>query len=106
MDTPGKNPENNENTQGYKVPGDGNVPNEMPAPRNRSFEENPHAVTRKSTDEIPGTEFNTGDKAFHDSSKKDYVETVSSMHHANPDFIPEADAASDDLTPAKPNADL
>jgi hypothetical protein len=85
MNYEGKTPENNENIEGYKVTGDGNVPNHLPQPGNKSFEGNPHAMTPKSEDDIPGSEFNTGDKAFHDSSKKDFVETVSKMHHAEED---------------------
>lgn len=75
----------NENVEGYKVTGDGNVPNDLPQPGNRSFEENPHAMTHKSEADIPGQEFNIGDKAYHDSSNEDFVKTVSSLHHANTD---------------------
>jgi hypothetical protein len=82
MESKGKTPEHNANEQGYKVTGDGNVPNDISAAGNRSFQENPHAVHAKSSEDIPGTEFNTGDKAFHDSSKEDFVKTVSSVHHA------------------------
>ena len=75
--------EHNKNTEGYKVPGDGNAPNLSPPPGNRSFEENPDKVTHKSESDIPGKEFNIGDKAYFDSSKKDFVKTVSNHHHAN-----------------------
>jgi hypothetical protein len=85
MESKGRTPEHNANEQGYKVTGDGNVPNEAASPGNRSFEENPHAITPKSAQDIPGTEFNTGDKAFHDSSKDNFVKTVSNHHHAEPE---------------------
>lgn len=85
MESTGKKPEHNANEQGYKVTGDGNIPNEAATPGNRSFDENPHTITPKSAQDIPGTEFNTGDKAFHDSSKHDFVKTVSNHHHAEPE---------------------
>jgi len=85
MDYPITQPENNEDKDGYKVPGDGNVPNASAKPSNHSFDENPHAMIHKIESDIPGNEFNTGDKAFHDSSKKNFIETVSKMHHANPE---------------------
>lgn len=91
MESKGKTPEHNAHEQGYKVTGDGNVPNDISAAGNRSFQENPHAVRDKSTQDIPGTEFNTGDKAFHDSSKQDFVKTVSSLHHGEPEIDPGAD---------------
>lgn len=91
--------DHNENVEGYKVTGDGNAPNHLPPPGNQSFEENPHAMTHKSEDDIPGKEFNTGDKAFHDSSKEDFIKTVSSLHHAVPD------KKSLDLSYKKPDGD-
>jgi hypothetical protein len=81
----------NKNKEGYKVPGDGNAPNHLPEPGNQSFEENPNAMTHKSPDDIPGKEFNTGDKAFFDSSKEDFVKTVSSLHHATKEDIQNID---------------
>jgi hypothetical protein len=83
-----KNPGRNENIDGYKVEGDGNAPNTSnpPKPGNKSFEKNPDAVTEKSEKNIPGKEFNINDKAYFDSSKEDFVQTVSKMHHANEDF--------------------
>ncbi len=83
MENSNETPEHNKNVEGYKVPGDGNVPNSSPEPRNQSFEDNPHKVVHKSPQDIPGKEFNTGDKAFFESSKKDFIKTVSSHHHAN-----------------------
>jgi len=80
--------ERNKDIRGYKVEGDGNAPNPLPAPGNHSFEENPHAVVHKDLNDIPGKEFNIGDKAFFDSSKEDFVRTVSAMHHAAPDVDP------------------
>ena len=85
MENTNQTPKNNENVEGYKVPGDGNVPNSTPPAGNQSFEENPHAVTHKSADDIPGKEFNIGDKAFFDSSKSDYVKTVSNHHQIHPE---------------------
>lgn len=85
MDYPNYQGKHNKNVEGYKVPGDGNAPNGLPEPGNGSFVENPHAVQHKSPDDIPGKEFNTGDKAFFDSSSKDFVKTVSSLHHAGED---------------------
>ena len=80
MENTDQTPHNNENVEGYKVPGDGNVPNTSPPAGNQSFEENPHAVVHKNPDDIPGKEFNIGDKAYFDSSKKDFVKTVSNHH--------------------------
>jgi len=85
MESKGRTPQNNAKAQGYKVAGDGNVPNTAATPGNRSFNGNPHAVTSKSAQDMPGTEFNTGDKAFHDSSKLDFVKTVSNHHHTEPE---------------------
>jgi hypothetical protein len=83
MDYPNYEGKHNKNKDGYKVPGDGNAPNHMDAqPGNESFEENPNAMTRKSPDDIPGQEFNTDAKAFHDSSKADFTPTVSNFLHA------------------------
>lgn len=83
MDYPNYEGKHNKDTDGYKVPGDGNAPNKIDAhPRNASFEENPHAMTHKRADDIPGQQFNTGDKAFHDSSRADYTPTVSNFLHA------------------------
>ena len=82
MDYPNYEGKHNKNVDGYKVPGDGNAPNNQPQPGNDSFEENPHTMTHKSPDDIPGKEFNTGDKAFHDSSKADFTPTVSNFLHA------------------------
>jgi hypothetical protein len=104
MDTTNNEQDNNENVEGYKVPGDGNAPNSPPAPGNRSFEENPHHMTHKSQDDIPGKEFNIGDKAFFDSSKEDFVKTVSSHHHAQPGADSNR-AASVDLSYKKPDGD-
>lgn len=95
MESKGRTPEHNANEQGYKVTGDGNVPNEAATPGNRSFDENPHAITPKSAQDIPGTEFNTGDKAFHDSSKDDFVKTISSLHHGEPEIEPGDDLRVD-----------
>ena len=83
MDTTNNTPENNENVDGYKVPGDGNVPNSLAAPGNESFEENPNSVIHKKEEDIPGKEFNTGDKAFADSSKENFVKTASALHYGN-----------------------
>ena len=85
MENRPETPENNKNVEGYKVPGDGNAPNRMPEPGNKSFEENPHHVTHLSEDDIPGKEFNIGDKAYSQSSKSDFIETVSKHNHASPD---------------------
>ena len=78
-----RNQDGNENVEGYKVEGDGNTPNSTPKPRNESFERNPALETFKSAHDIPGKEFNINDKAYNDSSKADYVKTVSKMHHAD-----------------------
>jgi hypothetical protein len=83
------------------VPGDGNVPNEMPQGENRTFEENPHKPVHKDEDDVPGKEFNTGDKAYFDSSKKDFIKTVSNHKHASP---PEIDT-NVDLSYKKPDGD-
>lgn len=90
MDYPNYEGKHNKNVDGYKVPGDGNAPNHSGKPGNESFEENPNAMVHKSPDDIPGKEFNTGDKAFHDSSQEDFVPTISKFLHANED-----DTASD-----------
>ena len=76
-----ENPEKDPNKDGYKVPGDGNPPNDPPKPGNQSFEPNPHSLDEKTPKDIPGKEFNVNDKAYADSSKKDFVETVSKMNH-------------------------
>jgi hypothetical protein len=89
MENTNETPERNKDINGYKVEGDGNAPNPLhPEPGNRSFEENPHAVVHKDSDDIPGKEFNTGDKAFFDSSNEDFVKTVSALHHTIPDIDP------------------
>lgn len=93
METPRDTSHHNKNIEGYKVPGDGNERNDLPQPGNKSFEENPNAMTHKSQDDIPGKEFNTGDKAFFDSSKEDFVKTVSSLHHATPTNLKNIDLA-------------
>lgn len=90
----------NENVEGYKVTGDGNASNHLPEPGNQSFEENPHSMTHKSAEDIPGKEFNIGDKAFFDSSKEDFVKTVSSLHHATT-----ADISNIDLNYKTPDGD-
>lgn len=79
-------PDRNQDVAGYKIPGDGNAPNAIPPPGNRSFEENPHAVIHKNPNDIPGAEFNIGDKAYFDSTKTDFIKTVSSHHHAEPEI--------------------
>ncbi|MFT3795699.1 hypothetical protein [Flavobacterium sp.] len=84
MDYPNYKGKHNKNTDGYKVPGDGNAPNHMEVqPGNGSFEPNPNAMEHKSPGDIPGQQFNTGDKAFFDSSSADFVRTVSALHHAD-----------------------
>ena len=83
MDKHIENPEKDPEKDGYKVPGDGNPPNDPPKPGNQSFEENPNSVTTKSEKDIPGKAFNQNDKAYNDSTKADFVETVSKMNHAN-----------------------
>ena len=85
MEYPNYEGKHNKKVDGYKVPGDGNAPNSQPKPGNESFEENPNAMTHKSPDDIPGKAFNTGDKAFHDSSTADFTPTVSNFLHANND---------------------
>ena len=82
--TKGNNPE----IDGYKVQGDGNAPNltNPPKAENRTFEKNPNAAPKPKSD-IPGKEFNLNDKAYHDSSKEDFVKTVSAVHHADQDFL-------------------
>ena len=89
MTTSDKSAGRNKNIDGYKVEGDGNAPNvtNPPVPENRSFEQNPHAVVKKDENDVPGKEFNINDKAYFDSSKEDFVKTVSSMHHADEDFL-------------------
>lgn len=84
METKKDHPQNhNKNIDGYKVPDDGNAPNTPPQSGNGSFENNPHSMTPKSPDAIPGKQFNTGDKAFHDSSEADFTPTVSNFLHAD-----------------------
>lgn len=83
MNTTNNTPENNENVDGYKVPGDGNVPNSPGASGNESFEENPNAIMHKKEEDIPGKEFNIGDKAYSDSSKENFVKTVSALNYGN-----------------------
>jgi len=85
METEKSPQDNNQNVEGYKVPGDGNAPNSPPPAGNRSFEENPHHIEHLGEDDIPGKEFNIGDKAYFDSSKEDFIKTVSSLHHAQPE---------------------
>ena len=75
----------NSNVDGYKVEGDGNAPNRPPAPGNASFDPNPAAAEPHISTDIPGQEFNINDKAYADSSKKDFVKTVSAMQHADED---------------------
>ncbi|SCX80190.1 hypothetical protein [Flavobacterium caeni] len=83
MDYPNYKGQRNKNTDGYKVPGDGNQPNKIDmVPGNESFAENPHAMTHKTAEDIPGQQYDTGDKAFHDSSKADFSLTVSNFVHA------------------------
>jgi hypothetical protein len=53
MESKGRTPQNNAKAQGYKVTGDGNVPNTAATPGNRSFNGNPHAVTSKSAQDMP-----------------------------------------------------
>ncbi|GEP50610.1 hypothetical protein FNO01nite_12820 [Flavobacterium noncentrifugens] len=77
------NPKKDPNKDGYKVPGDGLPPNDPPKPGNHSFETNPNSLDDKKPGDIPGKEFNINDKAYSDSTKKDFVETVSKMNHAN-----------------------
>lgn len=77
------NSEKDPNKDGYKVPGDGLPPNDPPKPGNQSFEPNPNSLDDKKPSDIPGKEFNINDKAYSDSTKKDFVETVSKMNHAN-----------------------
>jgi len=89
METSDKNAGRNKDIDGYKVEGDGNAPNitNPPVPENRTFEQNPDQVVRKSEEDIPGKEFNINDKAYFESSKEDFVKTVSSVHHADGDFL-------------------
>lgn len=86
MDTRNESENDNRQVDGYKIPGDGNAPNTPPQPGNESFEPNPDAVKDKDSSDIPGKQFNINDKAYFDSSQKDYVKTVSAMHHADEDF--------------------
>lgn len=95
-----KTPKNNREVEGYKVPGDGNLPNESPEPGNQTFEENPAHPVQKDAADIPGQEFNLNDKAYFDSSKEDFVKTVSQLHHAHPDLNTEVD-----LSYKKPDGD-
>ena len=87
MDYPNYEGKHNKNVEGYKVPGDGNAPNHSAKPGNESFEENPHAMTHKGPDDVPGKQFNIGDKAYHDSSQSDFTPTISNFlqaeHHKN-----------------------
>jgi hypothetical protein len=85
METHEENPEHDPKKDGYKIPGDGNPPNDPPLPGNESFEPNPNAETQKDPSDIPGKEFNINDKAYFDSSKEDFVETVSKLRHINGD---------------------
>jgi len=94
--------QNNKNVEGYKVPGDGNAPNSPAVPGNKTFEEKSVLPEHQSEADIPGKEFNTGDKAFFDSSKEDFVETVSRFHHANLDSKKNNDV---DLSYKKPDGD-
>lgn len=87
MDYPNYEGKHNKDKDGYKVPGDGNAPNVGGKPGNESFEENPKSPTHKSPDDIPGKEFNTGDKAFHDSSKEDFTRTTSNFLHADDSHV-------------------
>lgn len=82
MDYPNYEGKHNKDVDGYKVPGDGNAPNHSAQPGNGSFERNPNAVEHKDPSDIPGQQFNTGDKAFFDSSEADYTPTVSKFLHA------------------------
>ncbi|MGK4568090.1 hypothetical protein [Flavobacterium sp. 3HN19-14] len=84
-----KDSDRNKNIDGYKVEGDGNAENvtNPPIPENRTFEENPDKMKSKSESDIPGKEFNINDKAYFESSKSDFVKTVSNMHHADEDFL-------------------
>jgi len=75
------NPEKDPKKDGYKVPGDGLPPNDPPKPGNKGFEPNPNSLDDKKPSDIPGKEFNINDKAYSDSTKKDFVETVSKMNH-------------------------
>lgn len=84
MENTNKMPENNSNTEGYKVPGDGNVPNELPEGENRTFEENHRRPLHTDEKDIPGQQFNINDKAYFDSSKEDFIKTVSNHKHASP----------------------
>ena len=89
MATSEKNTGRNKNIDGYKVEGDGNAENatNRPVPENRTFEQNADAAVKKSENDVPGKEFNINDKAYFDSSKSDFVKTVSGMHHADGDFL-------------------
>ena len=91
MENTEKSPSHNKNVEGYKVPGDGNVPNAPAFPGNKSFDENSHKTTHKSPEDIPGKEFNIGDKAYADSSKEDFVKTVSNYKHADKPVSPNGD---------------
>lgn len=100
MENDQKAPENNWETEGYKVPGDGNVPNELPEGGNQTFEENPAKPVHKDENDITGKEYNIGDKAFFDSSKEDFVKTVSNFKHAISEVNPNVD-----LSYKKPDGD-
>ncbi|WP_309642542.1 hypothetical protein [Flavobacterium sp.] len=101
MENTQKTPENNSNVEGYKVPGDGNAPNVMPAGGNQTFEENAEKRLRKDNADVPGMEFNIGDKANFDSSKEDFIKTVSNHNHASPLGID----TNVDLSYKKPDGD-
>ena len=105
MDNTQKDQQHNQNVEGYKVPGDGNAPNKLPEPGNQSFDENPHAMTHKTEAEIPGKEFNIGDKAYHDSSKHDFIKTVSNHHHANEIDVEQLNVDAIDMSYKKPDGD-
>ncbi len=80
-------PENNKDKQGYKVPGDGNVPNIPDAPGNKTFEENSFLAEHRTEEDIPGKKFNIGDKAHFESSKEDFVKTVSNSHSGDSEIL-------------------
>ncbi len=92
-------PENNKDKQGYKVPGDGNVPNIPDGPGNKTFEEHSFLPEHQTEDDIPGKEFNIGDKAHFDSSKEDFVKTVSNFKSSK------TDETAFKTNPRKPDGD-
>ncbi len=100
MESSEKMPENNKEVEGYKVPGDGNIPNELPQGENKTFEENSAKPVHKDENDIPGKEFNSNDKAYFDSSKEDFVKTVSNFKHASREIDPNVD-----LSYKKPDGD-